>query len=143
VSIAVFFAYYRKPIFKISNSFITNQWKNILIADDDKTILKTLASFLQEKGYTADTVETGDQAIQKMQTKDYDVGIFSITLPDISGIELLQKIPRKTTPMYKIVITSVSTKEMGSLAADNGADEYLVKPIDPEELIKLINNHFY
>jgi CheY-like chemotaxis protein len=143
VSIAIFLAYYRDPIFKIGNNFITNRRKTILIVDNDKTILKTIASFLQENGYTTDTAETGNQAIQKMQTKDYDVGIFSTTLPDISGIELLPKIPRKTTPMYKIVITSVSTKEIGSLAADNGADEYLVKPINPKELIKLIKNHFY
>jgi CheY-like chemotaxis protein len=141
VSIAVFLAYYREPIFKISNRFINHQQKTILVVDDDKTTLRTLTSFLQENGYTTDKAETGNQAIQKMQTKEYDVGIFSLALPDMSGIELL-KIPIKTLPMFKIVMTGVSTKEIGQLAADNGADEYLVKPVNPKEILELIKKQF-
>jgi DNA-binding response OmpR family regulator len=76
-----------------------------------------------------------------MQTKEYDVGIFSLALPDMSGIELL-KIPIKTLPMFKIVMTGVSTKEIGQLAADNGADEYLVKPVNPKEILELIKKQF-
>ena len=76
-----------------------------------------------------------------MQAKDYDVGIFDVTLPDIDGIELLLKIPKKSSPMFKIIITGASSRDIGSFAAENGADEYLLKPVSPEEVLEIIRNY--
>jgi two-component system response regulator MprA len=119
-----------------------NEKKSILVVEDDKLILRAFKGLLQENGYTVDTAETGNQALQKIRAKDYDAAIFDITLPDISGIELLQKIPKETSSMFKIVMAEFSAKEMGQLAADSGADEYLVKPVSHQELLKLLKDLF-
>jgi DNA-binding response OmpR family regulator len=115
--------------------------KRILLVDDDKLTLRRFKSYFQKNGYIVDTAETANQAIRKMQTKDYDVGIFDVTLPDIDGIELLLKIPKKSSFMLKIIITGGSSREIGSFAAENGADEYLVKPVSPEEVLEIFRNY--
>jgi DNA-binding response OmpR family regulator len=115
--------------------------KRILLVDDDRLNLKAFKNYFQENGYIVDTAETGNYAIKKMLEKDYDVAIFDVTLPDMDGIELLLKTP-KHSPMFKIVISGISSREIGSLAADYGADEYLVKPINLQELLELIKNYF-
>ena len=76
-----------------------------------------------------------------MQLKEYDVAVFDVTLPDVSGIELLS-CPVKYSPLFKIIVTDVSTRESGALAAENGADEYLVKPVAPSELLELVQSRF-
>jgi CheY-like chemotaxis protein len=142
VPIAILFAYFIKSTFKNSNGLSSRKKKTILVVDDDRMIRTTFEDFLQENGYDVDTVTTSNQAIQKMEAKDYEAAIIDITLPDMSGIELLQNIPRKNLGMLKIVMTDLPTKESGQLAADNGADEYLVKPINPQELLELLKNRF-
>ena len=120
-----------------------NENNSILLVDDDKSILRSLMSFLQGYGYSVDTAETGKEAIEKIQTRQYVAAVFDVTLPDISGTELLLKIPKKASQMLKIVMSGLSTREVGFLAADNGADEYLVKPINPLELLKLIREPIF
>ena len=142
LSIVMLLAYFKKPLPKNDNHFKPYQKENVLIVEYDQTILKTLVNFLREHGYTTDKAETGDQALLKMQTTHFDVMIFDVTLPDISGIELLLKIPQETTPVFKIIISSISTKEIGRTAAENGADEYIVKPVNPKEILKLIKDRF-
>ena len=115
--------------------------KCVLLVEDDKLILESLSRFLKENGCLVDVAETGNQAIEKMQLKEYDVAVFDVTLPDVSGIELL-KCPVKYSPLFKIIVTDVSTRESGALAAENGADEYLVKPVAPSELLELVQSRF-
>ena len=63
--------------------------------------------------------------------------LLDVRLPDISGLEILQKFSRDSKTA-KIIVTGFSTEDTGEKAADYGADEYLVKPVKAEELIKVI-----
>jgi two-component system response regulator HydG len=112
--------------------------KTILIVDDDKSILRTFARILQKNGYEIDAVETGKEALEKADTKKYDLALLDIRLPDMDGTELLAKMKKQLQTTIKIMITGFPSLETGVKALDEGADAYLVKPVKPEELLMLI-----
>jgi two-component system response regulator HydG len=112
--------------------------KKILIVDDDKSILRTFARILQKNGYEIDVVETGKEALEKADTKKYDLALLDIRLPDMDGTELLAKMKKQLQNTIKIMITGFPSLETGVKALDKGADAYLVKPVKPEELLMLI-----
>jgi two-component system response regulator HydG len=112
--------------------------KTILIVDDDKSILRTFARILQKNGYEIDVVETGKEALEKADTKKYDLALLDIRLPDMDGTELLAKMKKQLQNTIKIMITGFPSLETGVKALDEGADAYLVKPVKPEELLMLI-----
>jgi DNA-binding response OmpR family regulator len=111
--------------------------KSILVVDDDQSILKSTKSILQREGYVVETAETGKKALDKMLEKHYDIVLLDVKLPDIEGTDILlqMKNPRDT---IKIIITGFSSDELGKKAADYGADDFLAKPIRPEELLATI-----
>jgi DNA-binding response OmpR family regulator len=73
-----------------------------------------------------------------MNNNGYDVMLFDIILPDMDGIDLLKKLPETFCKTVKIIITVNSDAAHGIKAADYGADDYLVKPVNPEELLTAI-----
>ena len=111
----------------------------LLIIDDDKSILRLFTRILQKEEYEADTAETGEEAIEKIKNHTYDLALIDVKLPDIDGIELSRRITSTNPNIIKIVITGFASIENGVKALDSGADAYLVKPVKPEELVKIIN----
>ena len=112
--------------------------KIILVVDDDKSILRTFTRILQKNGYEIDSAETGKEAIEKADSRHYDLALVDIRLPDMDGTDLLAKIKEQLRNTIKIMITGFPSLESGVKALDEGADAYLVKPVKPEELLMLI-----
>jgi len=112
--------------------------KNILVIDDDKSILRTLTRILQKAGYEVDTAETGKEATEKMEKRQYSLALVDVRLPDIDGTDLLVSMKDNLRDTVKIVITGFPSMEMGVKALDGGADAYLVKPVKPDDLLTLI-----
>jgi DNA-binding response OmpR family regulator len=112
--------------------------RTILLVDDDKSILRTFTRIFQKNGYKIETAETGKEAIEKADTRHYDIALIDIRLPDMDGTELLTKIKKQLLDTIKIMITGFPSLESGAKALDEGADAYLVKPVKPEELLMLI-----
>ena len=112
---------------------------NILIVDDNEGILETLSAILEEKGYRTDTAKNGREAIEKSKTNFYNVALLDIRLPDIEGTKLLTKIEETSPRMVKIMITGYASLENAVEALNLGADAYIMKPVDPENLLKVIN----
>jgi DNA-binding response OmpR family regulator len=121
---------------------LDNSKKNILVIDDDKSILRTFTRILQKSGYQIDVAETGKEALEKAKKKDYDLALIDIRLPDMDGTDLLVKLKPSMKDGIKIMITGFPSLETGVKALDEGADAYLVKPVKPEELIALIEEKF-
>ncbi len=117
---------------------MNNAKKNVLVIDDDKSILRTFTRILQKNGYEIDVAETGKEALEKSKKKCYDVALIDIRLPDMDGTDLLVKTKQNMRNAIKIMITGFPSLETGVKALDEGADAYLVKPVKPEELIALI-----
>ncbi|MCW4054331.1 MAG: response regulator [Candidatus Bathyarchaeota archaeon] len=112
--------------------------KKILVIDDDKSILNMFTRILQKNGYEVDLAETGKEAIEKAETKRYDLALVDVRLPDMDGIELLSRMQKTMRDAVKIMITGFPSLENGVKALDEGASAYLVKPVKPEELLILI-----
>lgn len=112
--------------------------KSILIVDDDKAILQSLKAFLQSKDYSVDTAETGREAMEKSEARYYNLALLDIKLPDMEGTELLTEMHRETPRMMKIMITGHPSLENAVEALNLGADAYIMKPVDPEELLEIV-----
>ena len=112
--------------------------KSILIVDDDRAILKTAKEILQLEGYCVDAAETGLEAIKKSQAAFYHLALLDIKLPDMEGTELLTKMHKTTPEMMKVMITGFPSLDNAVEALNQGADAYLLKPVKPEELLKIV-----
>lgn len=112
----------------------------IIIVDDDEGIRETLAAILQEEGYTVETAENGKEAIEKTNTKFYNLALIDIRLPDIEGIDLLKEIKETTPKIRKIIITGYPTLQNAMEAVNSGADAYVLKPFDIEKVLKIIKD---
>ncbi len=112
--------------------------KTILVVDDDKSILRTFTRILQKSGYEIETAETGKEATEKTENRQFDLVLVDIRLPDMDGTDLLAKLKNQLRQTVKIMITGFPSLETGVKALDEGADAYLVKPVKPQELLVLI-----
>ena len=114
------------------------QKKSILIIDDDKSILNIFTRILQKQGYQTDMAETGQEALEKLETNSYDLALIDVKLPDTNGTDLLARINQTHPNMVKIAITGFPSLEDASKVIDRGAAAYLVKPVKSEELVSII-----
>ncbi len=110
---------------------------NILVVDDDVSITLTLAGFLGAQGHTVATASNGREAFERMQRGDYRVVITDKEMPDVDGLELCQRIRAQHHGAYVYVILLTSHDAHNELiqALDAGADDFLTKPFQPDELI--------
>jgi DNA-binding NtrC family response regulator len=112
---------------------------SILIVDDNEDILETLSAILEEKGYHTDTAKSGIEAIEKSTMNSYNVALLDGKLPDIEGTKLLTKIEETSPRMIKIIITGSGFLENEIEALNLGADAYIIKPVNPENLLTVID----
>jgi DNA-binding NtrC family response regulator len=110
----------------------------ILIVDDDVGICKTLGLILEENGYVVQMAHTGKDAIKKSKASVFNVAILDVKLPDVEGTELLKALPETTPKMIKIMFTGYPELENAVKALNEGADAYIMKPADPDKILKTI-----
>src|SRR5918912_2113698 len=107
----------------------------LLLAEDDRAVLQILTRGLEEEGYVLDSVERGDDALHMLRLYDYSAAILDWRMPGLSGDEVVRQARKLniTTPMLMLTARdAVGDKVVG---LDAGADDYLVKPVAPEELL--------
>ncbi len=112
--------------------------KKILVADDEGYIVKGLHALLYEEGYEVATAFSGTEALEKLGREDYAVVLVDLTLPDLSGIELLTELRRKNILTETIIITGKGTVSTAVEAMKLGAYDYLEKPVAPDRLRTVI-----
>ncbi len=113
----------------------------ILIAEDDLTSRRILEAILTKWGYAVIAVSNGDDAIDGLQNEDApQIALLDWEMPDQNGIEVCRIVREKrTTPLYLILLTGKSDKKDIALGLDSGADDYIIKPYDRDELKARIN----
>ena len=116
--------------------------KRILLVDDDELILDTYRRILERNGFHVDTASTGEQAKEQLEKSTYDLLLVDIVLPDIPGDRLILDLRLNDNNVPVIVITGFSSYEKSLDAIGLRISDILLKPIDPDELIKSINNVF-
>ncbi|MCK5242882.1 response regulator [bacterium] len=117
--------------------------KRIIIVDDDPGIVELFQDILEGKGYEVQTFHRGWEALQAVSRQRPDLMILDIMMPRVNGYEVCQimKENPKTKQIPVIFLTALSHQEALRLAAEGGADDFLVKPCTPERLIRHVERH--
>jgi len=115
-----------------------NLWE-ILVVDDEEVMRESLAAWLKEDGYTVDTAASGHEAIEKAGEKDYAIYFIDLKMPGgIDGIETMMQIRKLHRDASIIIITAYATVDTAIAAMKEGAQEYIVKPCNLEEISLLV-----
>ena len=113
---------------------------SILIVDDDESICRTMSLILENEGYKTQTAYTGKEALERSKTAFFNVALLDIRLPDIEGTKLLKKLNQTAPQTIRIMVTGYPTLDNAVEALNGGADAYLMKPVNPDDLIKIIRD---
>ncbi len=106
----------------------------ILIADDDKNICELIRLYLEKEGYSAICVYNGKDAVNAVSTGNFSAIILDIMMPVIDGMEAL-KLIRKSSDIPIVMLTAKGETIDKVLGLEMGADDYIVKPFEPKELV--------
>jgi DNA-binding response OmpR family regulator len=107
----------------------------ILVVDDDPLITEALRVLLTQQNYAVEVAHSGQSGGELIETFDYDLVLLDVTLPDVDGIQLCRQIREKGVQIPILLITSLDSGHDKALGLDAGADDYVVKPFEPEELL--------
>lgn len=110
----------------------------LLVAEDDRGLREVLARGLRENGYAVDAVPDGQQALSFLRVYEYEVAVLDWRMPGLSGLEVLQQIRRDRLPTPVLMLTARDAPADRVTGLDQGADDYLVKPFDFNELLARI-----
>jgi len=118
-----------------------NESARILVIDDEESIRMTVSMTLKHAGYSVDTAANGKEAIEKSEANFYNLALIDIRLPDMEGTELLTSLKETTPKMIKIILTGYPALQNTIAAINKGVDAYLIKPVNTNELLKLIQEY--
>ena len=106
----------------------------LLVVEDEADLLASLAMALREEGYAVDTAADGEDALYKAQSLDYDAVVLDVMLPRLDGWQVLDRLREsKKTPVLMLTARDAPPDRVRGL--DGGADDYVVKPFDLDELL--------
>jgi len=114
--------------------------KKILIIEDEKSIAELERDYLEINGYAADLVLTGDAGLQRALTQDYDLVLLDVMLPNIDGFEICRRV-RKSKDIPIILVTAKKEEIDKIRGLGLGADDYMVKPFSPNEMVARVKAH--
>ena len=108
--------------------------KRILIVDDEERIVQTVKAYLDQEGFKTYTASDGEAALRAFEEKGPDLIVLDLMLPRLSGIEVTKKI-RATSNVPIIMLTAKASEADRVVGLELGADDYVVKPFSPRELV--------
>jgi len=112
----------------------------ILLAEDDKDLGNVLAQYLQLQGYDVTLVRDGNEGWSKFEVSEFDLCILDVMMPDKDGFELAEQIHHKSPKTPFIFLTAKGLKDDKIKGLKLGADDYICKPFDVDELVLRIQN---
>ena len=112
--------------------------KPILIVDDEPIVRESIRDWLKDAGYQVATAETGEEAMEMIEKQDFSVMVLDLRLPGKTGIMVLKEVKALRPWMKSIIITAYPSAETTTEAKKLGAIDYLIKPVAPDDLEKLV-----
>ncbi len=109
----------------------------VLIADDEQSITSGLSAILADEGYTVDIAPDGQKALERLSDDRYGVVLADLKMPKIDGLSLLRELQTKQIPTECIIITGQATVDSAVQAMQQGAYDYIEKPLNAEKLNRL------
>jgi DNA-binding response OmpR family regulator len=110
----------------------------LLLADDDATIVDSLAPFLERAGFNVLLAEDGVAALDKIHSHHPNLVVLDVLMPRMDGREVVRRLRKENNWTPTILLTQVGESSERALALEEGADDYLNKPFDPHELLARI-----
>lgn len=110
----------------------------VLVVDDERDFNETIVKRLKRRGFAAETALSGQEALDIMARQEFDVAILDIMMPGMGGIEVLREMKKRFPKMEVILLTGHASVESGVQGMSMGANAYLIKPVDFEELLGAI-----
>jgi two-component system response regulator MprA len=110
----------------------------VLVVEDDPALADSLRRSMQFEGYETEVTRSAEAAVVALQESTYDVVILDIGLPGVSGLELVRRMRREGDATSVLMLTARQMVGDRVTGLDAGADDYLVKPFDLEELLARI-----
>ena len=111
----------------------------VLLVDDEREFIQTLAERLEVRNFSVQTAFAGDEAISKIKEQDFDVVVLDVLMPGKNGIETLREIKSIKPLINVIMLTGHATVETAIDGMKAGAYDYLMKPTDTNDLVSKIS----
>ncbi len=108
---------------------------NILLVEDEKALSNAIKKILERKGYLVDAVYDGVSAVEYAKEMDYNLIILDVMLPKMDGFEVLRILRRDGVHTPTLMLTARSAVQDKVTGLNGGADDYMTKPFDTEELL--------
>ena len=112
----------------------------ILLIDDEIEFTSTLAERLELRGFDAKTTDNGESGIELIRNELFDIAIIDLMMPGISGLETLKQVKTFNTKLPVILLTGHGSTKEGMEGIRIGADDYLMKPLDINDLLEKIRD---
>ena len=108
----------------------------VLLVDDEEELVLTLKERLMLRSIDADSATTGTEALRLVQDKEFDVVVLDVKMPGMDGLEVMKEMRALFPNMRIILLTGRGSEKESEIGMKQGAFDYLVKPVDIEELIR-------
>jgi CheY-like chemotaxis protein len=110
----------------------------VLVVDDETTLLRAYSTLLRAAGHTVETAGDGAEARSLIQERSFDVILSDIDMPGMDGIALLEAVRELELDVPVVLITATPSDETAARAESSGAFRYLTKPVEPAELRQVV-----
>lgn len=117
--------------------------RKILIIDDELELLSLMKDVLEEEGYQALCAASGAEGIRIKEVENPDLIVLDLRMPEMDGIETLRQIRKKDGKIKVVILTAYGSPDTIRDAADLNISEYLSKPFDNEQLVRVISEALY
>jgi two-component system response regulator HydG len=114
----------------------------ILVVDDELIVRESLIGWLKKAGHKVEAAEGGYRALEMLKSRDYELMFLDLKMPDLSGLEVLKEIKASRPQTMVVMITAYGSVETAVEAMKCGANDYLLKPFEPEQLTLLVEKMF-
>ena len=108
--------------------------KTVLIVDDERPIHYALSRLLEQWGYLCVVVSSGQEALERVGSREFDLMLLDVRMPGMSGLEVLKKFRVNNHETSVVMLSAVVDKKLTAEAMKLGADDYIIKPCSPDDL---------
>jgi DNA-binding response OmpR family regulator len=110
----------------------------VLLVEDDDHLAEGVAFNLRNTGYEVETTTTGEAALEALERRAFDVVLLDVMLPGIDGLEVVRRLRRSGNTKPVLIITARNSADDAIAGLDAGADDYIMKPFDLDEVLARI-----
>ena len=112
----------------------------VLVVDDEPTIVEIVGRYIERAGYETHTAADGPEAVRQAELHDPDLVVLDVMLPGFDGIEVMRRLHERPGPRTAVILLTARGEESDRLVGlRHGADDYVVKPFSPAELVARID----